>query len=67
MKNALGGQFYFFQARRRGPTRVRPATHPEALNEQAVPRSVLGSESSNREKQAMRVSRSDFLRNAHWR
>ena len=28
MKNTLGGQFYFFQARRGGPTRVRPATHP---------------------------------------
>jgi hypothetical protein len=25
MKNTLGGQFYFFQARRGGPTRVRPA------------------------------------------
>ncbi len=29
MKNMLGGQFYFFQARRGGPTRVRPATHPK--------------------------------------
>ena len=29
MKNTLGGQFYFFQARRGGPTRVRPATHPK--------------------------------------
>ncbi len=25
MKNTLGGQFYFFQARRGGPTRVPPA------------------------------------------
>jgi hypothetical protein len=29
MKNTLGGQFYFFQARRGGPTRARPVTHPK--------------------------------------
>ena len=29
MKNTLGGQFYFFQARRGGPTRVRPAPQLE--------------------------------------
>ena len=28
MKNTLGGRFYFFQARRGGPTTVRSTTHP---------------------------------------
>ena len=29
MKNTLGGRFYFFQARRGGPKRLRPAIHPK--------------------------------------
>ena len=37
MKNTLGGQFYFFQARRGGPNEG-PARHSsEALNVQVVP------------------------------
>jgi hypothetical protein len=33
MKNTLDGWFYFFQARRGGPTRGRPTTHPGSFRD----------------------------------